>query len=121
MSIKVVQRFISPLFAVIVFLLSVTLVVSQVGRGVAVEEGGGATSVASGGCWHQVQEGETLRSISRDYFGSVRYWRLIQQSNGADVQPASGSALWIPSAFGGHASADGMLVIGDGAAQNVTP
>lgn len=115
------QRFITPLFAVIVLLLSITLVVSQVGRGVAVEEGGGATAVASGGCWHQVQEGETLRSISRDYFGSVRYWRLIQQSNGADIQPASGSALWIPSAFGSTDTAGALVMGGAPAASSATP
>ena len=97
--IKVVQRFLTPLLAIIVLLLSIALVAAQSDRGLPAQERGAATGVTTGGCWHRVTAGETLRSISRDYFGSSRYWRLIQQSNGAEVRPAAGVALWIPATF----------------------
>ena len=110
-SIKVVQRLITPLLAFIVLLLSIALVAAQSDRGLPAQEGGDATVLAAGGCWHRVTAGETLRSISRDYFGSSRYWRLIQQSNGAEVRPAAGVALWIPATFSSALPDDVSLAV----------
>ena len=93
----------------IVVALSLVIVLGQTSSGVAVEQASAGlieesaalpTQIDSGGCWHQVQEGETLRSISRDYFGTARQWRFIQQANGVDPVPVAGTALWIPAAFG---------------------
>ncbi len=55
---------------------------------------------------HIVQKGETLSSISKQYYGTVGRWRDIQKANGiADPRRmAPGVALRIPPAEGGSRS-----------------
>lgn len=46
--------------------------------------------------WHQVAEGESLRSIAHHYYGSGRHWRTLQIANDADHLLAPGTMLLIP-------------------------
>ncbi|TVR43953.1 MAG: LysM domain-containing protein [Planctomycetota bacterium] len=50
----------------------------------------------SQGMWHEVQEGETLRSVAEAYYGSARQWRTLQIANNAAQRPQPGDRLWIP-------------------------
>ena len=48
------------------------------------------------GRWHLVAHGESLRSISRRYYGSARLWRSLQVSNDSGQYPVPGSRIWVP-------------------------
>ena len=48
------------------------------------------------GIWHSCQQGETLRSIAMDYYGSAREWRTLQIANSAPLIPEVNTLLWIP-------------------------
>jgi len=84
-------------------MLAVVLLVLASARGSG-EAAPGATTVLeplspqeSPGVWHQVREGDTLRSISRSYYGTARNWRVIQLANEVEVPLPQGRALWIPA------------------------
>ena len=48
------------------------------------------------GVWHTCKAGESLRSISLHYYGSVREWRTLQIANSAPLVPEPNTLLWIP-------------------------
>ena len=49
------------------------------------------------GQWHEVQDGENLRMISRQYFGTNRNWRTLQMVNDVSMYPRPGTKVWISS------------------------
>ena len=67
----------------------------------AEEQTASAASVDSGR-WHTVAEGETLRSIARQHYGSSRLWRMLQVANNTEGLPRTGQRLWLPSALSMH-------------------
>ena len=48
------------------------------------------------GVWHRTSEGETLRSIATQYYGSTRQWRTLQIANSVALVPSPNTRLWIP-------------------------
>lgn len=53
----------------------------------------------SAGVWHVVDEGESLRSLARRYYGSARMWRTLQMANDVDQLPHAGTRIWVPAGF----------------------
>ena len=72
------------------------------------------TAPRAGGRWYVVQEGENLRLISQQFYGSAYHYRIIQLSNDVGLYPQPGQRLWIP------ASADAMFAEEDFEATLVT-
>ncbi len=54
-------------------------------------------AVEEGGLWHTVTDGETLRTIARNYYGTSRLWRAVQLANDVPQRPAHGTRLWLPA------------------------